>query len=117
MNFLGNVPQTLKGSILLVPTISTGWIAQATLDLLIKTYNTPRIGVFEDPAILPVVCVYSPGTRIATALELFHEQNMNLTIIQHRSAPAQVCPDDPTFSFHRCSRSFVYLGPLPRFFV
>lgn len=91
MEYIGETPSTLKGSTILIPAISTGWIAQATVDLLIKTYNIPRIGFFEDEAILPVVCVFSETGKIATALELFHEPKLNLTIIQYRSAPALVC--------------------------
>ena len=92
MEYLGNIPSTLEGSTILIPSISTGWIAQAVLDLIIKTYQIPRIGIFEDEAILPVVCSLRSTPSVATALELFHKPELNLSIIQHRSAPATVYP-------------------------
>ena len=90
MEYYGEIPTTLTDSILLIPSISTGWVSQAVLDLLIKTYHIPRIGIFEDQSIPPVICSLPTTPSVATSLELFHSPEHKLSIVQHRSTPITV---------------------------
>lgn len=87
MQFFGELPSTLKDSTILISAISSGWIAQATFDVIIKNLRIPRIGIFEDDLIPPVICAFSGTGVISTALELFYHEQYRLTLLLQRSAP------------------------------
>ncbi|KAH7821122.1 putative proteasome assembly chaperone 2 [Monocercomonoides exilis] len=89
LQYFGEIPSTLKGSTLIVPSISCGWVSQAALDLIINAFVLERIGHFVDDAVPPVVCVKAETGEICTALELYHDPKEELTIFQIRSAPAE----------------------------
>ncbi|KAA6378006.1 MAG: hypothetical protein EZS28_026467 [Streblomastix strix] len=75
------------GGILLIPAISTGFVSQATLDLIIHQFHIPKIGNFIQYEINPI-CVSEDG-QLRTALELYYDVHQNLSIIQILSTPLE----------------------------
>lgn len=87
----------LKGSKLIIPSVSLGNVPQLATDLLIHNFNFTRVGHLQDQYLYPFASPIDyamtekeePG--ISSALELYYSREFNLTLIQQRS------PIIPTF--------------------
>lgn len=82
----------LSKSKLIIPTISIGNIPQLTIDLLIHTYNFNKIGILNDTFLYPFASPidYSPQHSepkegISHAIEIYHNNELNLVVVQQRS--------------------------------
>ncbi|KAI3403476.2 hypothetical protein KGF56_003760 [Candida oxycetoniae] len=95
---LRSVPQPdIRGSILIIPSISIGNIPQLSVDLLIHSYNFTKIGYLNDlylyPFASPIDYVSTPSNEgIAHAIEVYYSSPLNTTLIQQRS------PIAPTYT-------------------
>ncbi|KAF9577002.1 Proteasome assembly chaperone 2 [Lunasporangiospora selenospora] len=86
----------LKGSTLIVPSVSIGNVPQLSMDLLLTTLSLERVGCIEDENVIPVVGPAdrphggpkghsSPNAGISLAVEVFQTKDGAWTLIQQRS--------------------------------
>lgn len=79
----------LKHSTLIIPSVSIGNVPQLAIDLLIHTHNLEKVDSLDDlylyPFASPVDYVTEPKKGISHAAEVFHNKDLNLTLIQQRS--------------------------------
>ncbi|KAH3678469.1 hypothetical protein WICMUC_001486 [Wickerhamomyces mucosus] len=83
----------LKGSRLVLPTISIGNVPQLSTDLLVYNFNLIPIGRLNSQFLYPFASpqdyvidnVNSTTNNTTTALDLYFNESLNLTIIQQRS--------------------------------
>lgn len=84
--------ESIRGSTLVIPCVSMGNIPQLAVDLLIHTFSLVHVCDLEDLYLYPFVSpidrletdLQSPG-KFATALQVYHSKEYNLTVIQQRS--------------------------------
>ncbi|KAL5523948.1 hypothetical protein ACEPAG_8121 [Sanghuangporus baumii] len=76
---------SLKSKTLVVPVVSVGNVAQLAADLLIATLGLQQLGVFDPTYLIPVVGAREDGPGIATPLELFGKEGVDILVIQQRS--------------------------------
>lgn len=94
----------LKGTTLIVPSVSIGNVPQLTTDLLLATLALDRVGCIEDENVIPVVgpadrphesslSAASSGAGAASglslAVEVFQSKDGQWTLIQQRSPTAR----------------------------
>ncbi|KAG0172469.1 Proteasome assembly chaperone 2 [Apophysomyces sp. BC1034] len=79
--------QLLKGSTLIVPTVSIGNVPQLTCDLLIHTLRLHRCGFIDDDAVMPVAGGREEGQPVGVAVpvEVFQSEDRRWTVIQQRA--------------------------------
>lgn len=79
----------ITGSTLIIPSISIGNIPQLSIDLLIHTLNFIKIGTLDDVYLYPFASPidYSKSSKkgISHSIEIFYNEELNLTLIQQRS--------------------------------
>lgn len=79
----------LKHSTLIIPSVWIGNVPQLAIDLLIHTHNLEKVDSLDDlylyPFASPVDYVTEPKKGISHAAEVFHNKDLNLTLIQQRS--------------------------------
>lgn len=87
----GVILSDLADSTLIIPSISIGNIPQLANDLLIHTLNFNKIGSLNDtylyPFASPIDTLNDVGQKkgISTAVGVYHNKELKLTIIQQRS--------------------------------
>ncbi|KAJ2159391.1 hypothetical protein GGF46_003055 [Coemansia sp. RSA 552] len=89
--YLGaGVGATLKGSTLVLPTVSVGNVPQLAVDLLINTLRARQIGTIDSPSLAPMSgrsgFDHQPTQR-AVPLEVYQSADAKWTIVQQRSMP------------------------------
>ncbi|KAG0263931.1 Proteasome assembly chaperone 2 [Mortierella polycephala] len=90
--------QRLKGSTLILPSVSIGNVPQLATDLLLSTLQLDRVGAIEDENVIPVLgpadCPHDATVPVATAaapgglslaVEVFQSKDGKWTLIQQRS--------------------------------
>lgn len=82
--------ELLKNSTLLIPSISIGNIPQLTIDILIHTLDFELIGRLDDTYLYPFVSPVDYTADkckkgISTAIEVYHNARLNVSLIQQRS--------------------------------
>lgn len=93
----GIVLSDLADSTLIIPSISIGNIPQLANDLLIHSLNFIKIGSLNDtylyPFASPIDTLADIGQKkgISTAVEVYHNKELKLTIIQQRSPIISGC--------------------------
>lgn len=76
----------LKGSILVVPIVSTGNVSQLAIDLMVCTLGLERVGIVDCDYVVPVVGGREGGEGgITTPLELYGKAGLNVVFLQQRS--------------------------------
>lgn len=85
----------LSQSTLIVPTVAIGNVPQLAIDLLLQTLKFDKVGVLDSVYLYPFaspIDVAATGldaeykdTRISNALEVYFNEDHNLTVIQQRS--------------------------------
>lgn len=94
MNSVDSLKAQLKGSRLVIPSVSIGNVPQLAVDLLIHNLDLKLVATLDSlflyPFASPVDYVEEkddkpvPGA-VSTALELYHNKDLNLSVIQQRS--------------------------------
>lgn len=78
---------SLKESILLLPTVSIGNVPQLVSDLVIHTFQLERVGFLDDDSLVPVSGVRedikAPGVTVP--LEVFQSKDKKWACVQQRS--------------------------------
>lgn len=76
-------------STLILPALSIGNVGQLTVDLLIASLKSEKIGYLDDPNVLPCVgndaYTPSPPGKLALPLEAYESSSSGLTLVQQRS--------------------------------
>eukprot|EP00897_Mesotaenium_endlicherianum_P001490 jgi/Mesen1/1369/ME000013S00864 len=73
-----------SGTTLVMPAVSIANVGQLAVDLLIETLGLPRVGILEEPHVLP--CAGNdpfgaqPSGVLTVALEVFQDQGRGLTV-------------------------------------
>eukprot|EP00002_Diphylleia_rotans_P001282 TRINITY_DN10717_c0_g1_i1.p1 TRINITY_DN10717_c0_g1~~TRINITY_DN10717_c0_g1_i1.p1 ORF type:complete len:262 (-),score=55.38 TRINITY_DN10717_c0_g1_i1:92-877(-) len=82
----------LKGSTLLLPTMSVGNVPQLAIDFFIQSWDMKKVGFLDDESVLPVVGINPYDQKgkdgsglLALALEVYHNKDKGLTVIQQRA--------------------------------
>ncbi|KAI8079586.1 PAC2 family-domain-containing protein [Gilbertella persicaria] len=76
----------LKGSTLLLPTVSIGNVPQLTFDLLIHSLKLERVGYIDQDTLMPVSGVLeNNNTGVTVPIEVFQSNDQKWTCIQQRS--------------------------------
>lgn len=82
---------SLDGSTIIVPSISMANVPQLAVDLLIHTLKLKKVCSLDDTYLYPfsapvdTVPGEEPVVGISTAVEIFHLEESNLTVVQQRS--------------------------------
>jgi len=78
-----------SGATLVLPCLTIGNVGQLALDLLISTFEIPRVGFLDHPYVLPMVGndAFTPNGSgvLTTSLELFFDKPHDLALIQQRA--------------------------------
>ncbi|KAI8366353.1 PAC2 family-domain-containing protein [Choanephora cucurbitarum] len=78
--------QLLKGSKLLLPTVSIGNVPQLTFDLLVHTLKLQRVGYIDQDALMPVSGIREDDqTGVTVPMEVFQSNDHQWTYVQQRS--------------------------------
>ncbi|KAI8872165.1 hypothetical protein GQ42DRAFT_161514 [Ramicandelaber brevisporus] len=79
----------LRGTLLVVPTVSIGNVPQLSTDLLINTLRLDRIGYLDEPTVVPYAGSQAfdhlKSSGVNTALEVYQTSDAKVTFIQQRS--------------------------------
>lgn len=79
----------IKGSTLIIPSVSVGNVPQLCSDLLLHNLDFESIGSLDTkylyPFISPIDYLESPKYGISTGLEIYYSKKNNITLIQQRS--------------------------------
>ncbi|KAG8979635.1 hypothetical protein FRB93_010008 [Tulasnella sp. JGI-2019a] len=76
----------IHGSVLILPIVSTGNVAQLAVDLLISTFEFKRIGILDSRYLVPAVGGREDGEEgITTPIELYQKKGSKVLAIQQRS--------------------------------
>eukprot|EP01112_Ceratiomyxa_fruticulosa_P007307 TRINITY_DN1892_c0_g1_i1.p1 TRINITY_DN1892_c0_g1~~TRINITY_DN1892_c0_g1_i1.p1 ORF type:complete len:248 (-),score=39.53 TRINITY_DN1892_c0_g1_i1:87-830(-) len=79
----------LANSVLVIPSLTIGNVGQLAVDILINTFELNRIGFLDHKYVLPVIGndAFTPNGKgvLSTNLELYHNREHNLTVIQQRA--------------------------------
>ncbi|SAM02570.1 hypothetical protein [Absidia glauca] len=77
---------SLKGSHLLLPSVSIGNVPQLTCDLIIHTLQLTRVGSIDSDAVIPVVGQREDqSVGISVPIEVYQSADRQWTVIQQRS--------------------------------
>ncbi|ORZ18569.1 PAC2 family-domain-containing protein [Absidia repens] len=78
--------QSLKGSHLLLPSVSIGNVPQLTCDLIIHTLHLSRVGFIDSDAVIPVIGQYEDQSNgVSVPIEVYQSKDRQWTVIQQRS--------------------------------
>nr|XP_023883739.1 proteasome assembly chaperone 2-like [Quercus suber] len=84
----------MTGAPLLLPALSIGNVGQLAMDLMVSSTRAERIGLFDDPFLLPCVGndAYGPQPQgqLALPLEAYDSSSKALTLVQQRSPVVKV---------------------------
>ncbi|KAI8372924.1 PAC2 family-domain-containing protein [Radiomyces spectabilis] len=82
-------PNHLKGSTLILPSVSIGNVPQLACDLFIHTIKLERVGFIEDNAVMPMVGARegTDATGVSVSVEVYQSSCRQWTVVQQR-APA-----------------------------
>ncbi|GJJ76436.1 proteasome assembly chaperone 2 [Entomortierella parvispora] len=88
----------LKGTTLILPSVSIGNVPQLATDLFLSTLNLDRVGCIEDENVIPVLgpadrphpssvsaSTPQPQQQLSLAIEVFQSKDGQWTIVQQRS--------------------------------
>ncbi|OBZ81932.1 Proteasome assembly chaperone 2 [Choanephora cucurbitarum] len=76
----------LKGSKLLLPTVSIGNVPQLTFDLLVHTFKLQRVGYIDQDTLMPVSGIREDDkTGVTVPMEVFQSKDHQWTYVQQRS--------------------------------
>jgi len=77
----------LKGTTLIIPTVSIANVPQLTIDLYVSSLKLERVGFLNDNSVMPVAGVFEPAPEkgITVALEVYQTKNRQFTFVQQRT--------------------------------
>ncbi|KAH8547877.1 PAC2 family-domain-containing protein [Umbelopsis sp. PMI_123] len=80
-------PALLKGTTLIIPTVSIANVPQLTIDLYVSSLKLERVGFLDDPSVMPVAGVFEsdPSKGITVALEVYQTKDRHFTFVQQRT--------------------------------
>ncbi|KAI9289382.1 PAC2 family-domain-containing protein [Umbelopsis sp. AD052] len=80
-------PTQLKGTTLIIPTVSIANVPQLTVDLFVSSLKLERVGFLEDHSVMPVAGVFevNPDMGITVALEVYQTKDRRFTFVQQRT--------------------------------
>ncbi|KAI9245422.1 PAC2 family-domain-containing protein [Helicostylum pulchrum] len=80
-------PSSLKGSTLILPTVSIGNVPQLVSDLLIHSLKLERIGFLDQDSLVPVSGIREDSTDVGVTvpLEVYQSKDHQWTCVQQRS--------------------------------
>jgi len=94
MGFISNTAttQAINAKTIIIPTISTGNVAQLAVDILIENLSAERIGYLEHDGLLPVVgqLKHNNGKEeLVTSADVYFAKEQSLVILQQRAPVAK----------------------------
>ncbi|KAG2181907.1 hypothetical protein INT43_006832 [Umbelopsis isabellina] len=80
-------PELLKGSTLIIPTVSIANVPQLTIDLYVNSLKLERIGFMDDASVMPVAGIFefAPEKGILVAYEVYQSEDRKFTFVQQRT--------------------------------
>lgn len=83
--------ENLKGSRLLLPSVSIGNVGQLSVDLMINSFEMKKVGFIQDDNVLPVIGKNAISNskddpyQLSVDLEVYYDKTRHLTVLQMRS--------------------------------